>query len=118
MGIQKQTAIDKIAKRLKSLLEETGHLVEIKIGEDEAGYWLNFDVVKPVDGKIWVRYFSLTDTLPTSTRYPRFQRIYKYHPKMNHVAIFDEVRIDPPRSWPTDVIWDSTLYYRSIRPRD
>jgi hypothetical protein len=32
MGIQKQTAIDKIAKRLKSLLEETGHQVEIKIG--------------------------------------------------------------------------------------
>ena len=116
MGNQKRHAIDKIAKNLKSRLEETDHQVVINIGEDVPGYWLSFHIEKLVNGRIWVRNFSLTDTLPTPTRYPRFSMIYKYHPKMNLDLIFKEVRIDHSRLWPTDMIWDPAKL-QSIRHR-
>jgi hypothetical protein len=118
IGMARQKhAIDKIAQKLKSRLEETDHQVVIKIGEDESGYWLNFNIEKLVNGRIWARHFALTDTSPTPTRHPRFRMIFKYDPKMNLDLIFKEVRIDHSRLWPTDMMWDPAKL-RSIRPRD
>ena len=113
MSNRKKQAIDKIAEKVKSLLEETDHQVEIKRSDAEPGYCLVFNLEKSVNGRTLMRNFTLTDTSPYPTRHQRFQMFFKYCPEMKAHEIFEKVKIDGYIMWPTDWIRHPKLFPRA-----